>query len=582
MSDFLVSARKYRPKTFDRVIGQDAISLTLKSAIKQNQLAQSFLFCGPRGVGKTSLARILAKTVNCENIDAEINACDKCVSCKSFNENSSFNVHELDAASNNSVDDIRNLVDQVRFAPQVGKFNIYIIDEVHMLSQSAFNAFLKTLEEPPSHAKFILATTEKHKIIPTILSRCQIFDFKRVSNEDIVKNLKYVADNENVSVEDDALFLIAEKSDGAMRDSLSLFDRLVSVSDDKLLYNHVIDHLNILDYDYYFKITNQLILNDISSLIVTFDEIINNGFDGQNFINGLSDHLRNLLLCQDEQTVSLLSKNESLKQRYLDQAKKTEAKLLVRALKLTNECDLQYKLSNNKRLLVEICLMQVSSIGHEDDVKKKDKKFIVSNPLNNNKKVDVVNKDNKSHEDVNTYKSEKKIDETPNEQTVDKHEGVDDLENNIRAKTISILDSLNQEKNKNESLEKIIALRSDDFSQEMFYEKWKKMIESFKENEKSNLALALGINKPVLLDDFKIEIELSNSSQVELINQEKQDILIFLKNELNNDLIDLNTKVAELKKDNTPYTNSDKYKRMYEDNKYLAKLGQKLGLDPDY
>ncbi|MDG2139687.1 MAG: DNA polymerase III subunit gamma/tau [Flavobacteriales bacterium] len=582
MSDFLVSARKYRPKTFDRVIGQDAISLTLKSAIKQNQLAQSFLFCGPRGVGKTSLARILAKTVNCENIDAEINACDKCVSCKSFNENSSFNVHELDAASNNSVDDIRNLVDQVRFAPQVGKFNIYIIDEVHMLSQSAFNAFLKTLEEPPSHAKFILATTEKHKIIPTILSRCQIFDFKRVSNEDIVKNLKYVADNENVSVEDDALFLIAEKSDGAMRDSLSLFDRLVSVSDDKLLYNHVIDHLNILDYDYFFKITNQLILNDISSLIVTFDEIINNGFDGQNFINGLSDHLRNLLLCQDEQTVSLLSKNESLKQRYLDQAKKTEAKLLVRALKLTNECDLQYKLSNNKRLLVEICLMQVSSIGHEDDVKKKDKKFIVSNPLNNNKKVDVVNKDNKSHEDVNTYKSEKKIDETPNEQTVDKHEGVDDLENNIRAKTISILDSLNQEKNKNESLEKIIALRSDDFSQEMFYEKWKKMIESFKENEKSNLALALGINKPVLLDDFKIEIELSNSSQVELINQEKQDILIFLKNELNNDLIDLNTKVAELKKDNTPYTNSDKYKRMYEDNKYLAKLGQKLGLDPDY
>jgi len=582
MSDFLVSARKYRPKTFDRVIGQDAISLTLKSAIKQNQLAQSFLFCGPRGVGKTSLARILAKTVNCENIDTKINACDECVSCKSFNENSSFNVHELDAASNNSVDDIRNLVDQVRFAPQVGKFNVYIIDEVHMLSQSAFNAFLKTLEEPPAHAKFILATTEKHKIIPTILSRCQIFDFKRASNEDIVKNLKYVADNENISAEDDALFLIAEKSDGAMRDSLSLFDRLVSFSDDKLLYNDVIDHLNILDYDYYFKITNQLILNDISNLMITFDEIINNGFDGQNFINGLSDHLRNLLLCQDEQTISLLSKNESLKQRYLDQAKKTEANFLVRALKLTNECDLQYKLSNNKRLLVEICLMQVSSISYSDDLKKKNKNFVVSNPLNNNKKVDVVNEDNKGNEDVNTHKSEKKIDESPNEQTVDKHEDIDDVKNNIRAKTISILDSLDQEKNKNESLEKTIALRSDDFSQEMFYEKWKKMIESFKENEKSNLALALGINKPVLLDDFKIEIELSNSSQVELINQEKQDILIFLKDKLNNDSIDLNTKVTELKKDNTPYTNSDKYKRMYEDNKYLEKLGQKLGLDPDY
>jgi DNA polymerase-3 subunit gamma/tau len=309
MSDFLVSARKYRPKTFDRVIGQDAITSTLKSAISQNQLAQSFLFCGPRGVGKTSLARILAKTINCEKMGAEITACDDCVSCTSFNENSSFNVHELDAASNNSVDDIRNLVDQVRFAPQVGAYNIYIIDEVHMLSQSAFNAFLKTLEEPPKHAKFILATTEKHKIIPTILSRCQIFDFKRVGTDDIVKNLQYVAEKEKISADLDALQIIAEKSDGALRDSLSLFDRLVSFSEKKLQYQDVITHLNILDYDYYFKITDQLIENNISALLVSYNEIINNGFDGQNFINGLANHLRDLLLCQDSLTVSLLNKN---------------------------------------------------------------------------------------------------------------------------------------------------------------------------------------------------------------------------------------------------------------------------------
>ena len=380
MSDFLVSARKYRPKTFDRVIGQDAITSTLKSAISQNQLAQSFLFCGPRGVGKTSLARILAKTINCENMSTDISACDDCVSCTSFNENSSFNVHELDAASNNSVDDIRNLVDQVRFAPQVGAYNIYIIDEVHMLSQSAFNAFLKTLEEPPKHAKFILATTEKHKIIPTILSRCQIFDFKRVGTDDIVKNLQYVAEMEDISADLDALQLIAEKSDGALRDSLSLFDRLVSFSEKTLEYQDVITHLNILDYDYYFRITDQLIENNISALLVSYNEIINNGFDGQNFINGLANHLRDLLLCQDSLTVTLLNKNNDLEKRYLDQATQTNTKFLVKALKLTNECDIQYKLSNNQRLLVEICLMQISSVGQEAEVKKKHKNFIVSQP----------------------------------------------------------------------------------------------------------------------------------------------------------------------------------------------------------
>ena len=371
MSDFIVSARKYRPTTFDTVVGQSSITSTLKNAIKSNQLAQSFLFCGPKGVGKTSCARILAKTINCENITDNVDACNECVSCKSFNENASFNVHELDAASNNSVDDIRKLVDQVRFAPQVGEYNIYIIDEVHMLSAQAFNAFLKTLEEPPKHAKFILATTEKHKIIPTILSRCQIFDFKRVGVNDIAGHLDFVAKSEGVTAESEALHLIAQKSDGAMRDSLSLFDRLISFSDKTLTYKGVIEHLNILDYDYYFKVTDYLLTNDIKELLNIFNEILDNGFDGHHFINGLAEHLRDLLVSKDASTIKLLEKGEALQARYLDQSKKCELPFLIEALELCNECDVQYKTSNNQRLLVELILMRISSINFLSAQKKK-------------------------------------------------------------------------------------------------------------------------------------------------------------------------------------------------------------------
>jgi len=370
MSDFIVSARKYRPTTFDTVVGQSSITSTLKNAIKSNQLAQSFLFCGPRGVGKTSCARILAKTINCENITDNVDACNECISCKSFNENASFNVHELDAASNNSVDDIRTLVDQVRFAPQVGEYNIYIIDEVHMLSAQAFNAFLKTLEEPPKHAKFILATTEKHKIIPTILSRCQIFDFKRVGVNDIAGHLDFVAKSEGVTAESEALHLIAQKSDGAMRDSLSLFDRLISFSDKTLTYKGVIEHLNILDYDYYFKVTDYLLTNDIKELLNIFNEILDNGFDGHHFINGLAEHLRDLLVSKDASTIKLLEKGEALQARYLDQSKKCELPFLIEALELCNECDVQYKTSNNQRLLVELILMRISSINFLSAQKK--------------------------------------------------------------------------------------------------------------------------------------------------------------------------------------------------------------------
>ena len=563
MSEFLVSARKYRPTTFDEVVGQSSVTSTLKNAIKSNQLAQSFLFCGPRGVGKTTCARIFAKEINLFN-NTEI-------------DDFSFNIFELDAASNNSVDDIRNLTDQVRVPPQVGKYKVYIIDEVHMLSKSAFNAFLKTLEEPPPHAKFILATTEKHKIIPTILSRCQIFDFKRVNNEDIVKNLRYVAKSENIEVEDEALFLIAEKSDGALRDSLSIFDRLVSFSDSKLTYNDVVDHLNVLDYQYYFKITEQLITNDISSLIVTFNEIIDNGFDGQHFINGLSEHLRKLLLCQHKQTVNLFSVNDSLKEKYLNQSEITDVKFLVEALKLTNTCDLQYKSSNNKRLLVEICLMQVSSINFQDITKKKSKNFIVSSNNKNANDLKLLDKELSIKEDSSIKKesqdliSKIKLDDVPQ---------ISNDEQLPKSKTISILSSLTQESVIDSK--KTIKTNSENFSNDDLIAGWNEMKAYFSENKKTNLVLALDVEDPVLQEDYKIEITLSNTSQVELVQDEKMNILDFLRKKMNNDFIDLNFKVNEINKEDIPYTNSDKFKKMYEKNKNLEILGQKLGLDPDY
>ena len=563
MSEFLVSARKYRPTTFDEVVGQSSVTSTLKNAIKSNQLAQSFLFCGPRGVGKTTCARIFAKEINLFN-NTEI-------------DDFSFNIFELDAASNNSVDDIRNLTDQVRVPPQVGKFKVYIIDEVHMLSKSAFNAFLKTLEEPPPHAKFILATTEKHKIIPTILSRCQIFDFKRVNNEDIVKNLRYVAKSENIEVEDEALFLIAEKSDGALRDSLSIFDRLVSFSDSKLTYNDVVDHLNVLDYQYYFKITEQLITNDISSLIVTFNEIIDNGFDGQHFINGLSEHLRKLLLCQHKQTVNLFSVNDSLKEKYLNQSEITDVKFLVEALKLTNTCDLQYKSSNNKRLLVEICLMQVSSINFQDITKKKSKNFIVSSNNKNANDLKLLDKELSIKEDPSIKKESQDL---ISNIKLDDVSQISNDEQLPKSKTISILSSLSQESVLDNK--KTIKTNSENFSNDDLIAGWNEMKAYFSENKKTNLVLALDVEDPVLQEDYKIEITLSNTSQVELVQDEKMNILDFLRKKMNNDFIDLNFKVNEINKEDIPYTNSDKFKKMYEKNKNLEILGQKLGLDPDY
>ncbi|NQU51537.1 MAG: DNA polymerase III subunit gamma/tau [Bacteroidetes bacterium] len=362
MENFIVSARKYRPDTFETVVAQASITNTLKNAIKGNQLAHAYLFCGPRGVGKTTCARIFAKTINCTNLTAEDEACNQCDSCTSFNSSRSFNIHELDAASNNLVDDIRNLTDQVRVPPQMGKYSVYIIDEVHMLSSQAFNAFLKTLEEPPKHAIFILATTEKHKIIPTILSRCQIFDFNRIGVSDITSYLEFVAKSENVEVESEGLNIIAQKADGAMRDALSIFDQIVSFSGKSITYQGVITNLNVLDYDYYFKLVDQFLKNDVTQVMLIFNDILSHGFDGHHFITGLSSHLRDLLVCKDTVTVQLLEVGGEIKERYKQQALAADGSFLLDALLISNECDNQYKLSQNKRLLIELAIIRIAQL----------------------------------------------------------------------------------------------------------------------------------------------------------------------------------------------------------------------------
>lgn len=369
MSEFVVSARKYRPQTFDTVVGQSHITSTLKNAIKTDHLAQAFLFCGSRGVGKTTSARILAKTLNCFNRTEQMEACDTCDSCLSFNTGNSLNVYELDAASNNSVDDIRSLIDQVRIPPQLGNHKVYIIDEVHMLSTSAFNAFLKTLEEPPKHAIFILATTEKHKIIPTILSRCQIFDFNRIKVKDIADHLAAIASKEEITADPEALHMIAQKADGALRDALSIFDQIVTFSGTNLTYKHVIDNLNILDYDYFFRIVDFAQQEDIPSSLLLLNDIYEKGFDGHNFLIGLASHYRNLLVCKDIRTAQLLEVGESVEQRYTDQAKQIENQLILRALAVISKADVDYKSSKNQRLLIEMTLMQLCSLKQEQEKK---------------------------------------------------------------------------------------------------------------------------------------------------------------------------------------------------------------------
>ncbi len=363
--EYIVSARKYRPSTFETVVGQQSITSTLKNAIKSDRLAHAYLFCGPRGVGKTTCARIFAKTINCSNLNENYEACNQCDSCKGFNENRSYNIHELDAASNNSVEDIRKLTEQVRTAPQVGKYSVYIIDEVHMLSNAAFNAFLKTLEEPPKYAIFILATTEKHKILPTILSRCQIFDFNRITVNDAINHLQYVADNEDVKAEREALSIIAQKADGAMRDALSIFDQIVAFSGNNITYQQTIDNLNVLDYDYYFRLVDSFLDEDTALSLLILDEILKKGFDAHHLINGLSAHFRDLMMCKDVSTTELLDVSDSIREKYGEQSQKCSIPFLIDALDYTTRCDLNFKIANDKRLHVEFTLLKLARLLEE-------------------------------------------------------------------------------------------------------------------------------------------------------------------------------------------------------------------------
>lgn len=359
MDNYIVSARKYRPSTFMSVVGQRSLTTTLKNAIASNKLAHAYLFCGPRGVGKTTCARIFAKTINCMSPTPDGEACNACESCVAFNEQRSFNIHELDAASNNSVDDIRALIDQVRIPPQIGKYKVYIIDEVHMLSSAAFNAFLKTLEEPPHHAIFILATTEKHKILPTILSRCQIYDFSRISITDTVDHLQYVASQEGVTTEPEALNVLAQKADGGMRDALSIFDQVVSFTGGNVTYKAVIENLNVLDYEYYFKLTDSILTGNVFDSLLILDDILKKGFDGHNIVTGLASHFRDLLVCRDPRTVELFEVGASIRERYVEMSKRCSNEFLYRSIELVNECDLNYRNSKNKKLLIELMLIRL-------------------------------------------------------------------------------------------------------------------------------------------------------------------------------------------------------------------------------
>ncbi|MCW3082698.1 MAG: polymerase subunit gamma/tau [Bacteroidetes bacterium] len=607
MDNFVVSARKYRPATFNTVVGQAHITNTLKNAIKNNHLAQAFLFCGPRGVGKTTCARILAKTINCTNRTAETEACDQCESCLSFNSGASLNVYELDAASNNSVDDIRNLVDQVRFAPQLGEFKIYIIDEVHMLSTSAFNAFLKTLEEPPKHAIFILATTEKHKIIPTILSRCQIFDFNRIQIDDIANHLAYIAGAEHISAEADALHIIAQKADGALRDACSIFDQIVSFAGNTVTYKAVIENLNILDYDYYFKVTDAVLAENISNSLLLFNEILNNGFDGHNFVAGMAGHLRNLLVSKDNDTLQLLEVGNNIKEKYKEQAGKCTAGFLVRGLTVLNKADIQYKASKNQRLQVELSLMQLCSINAPGI--EAEKKNDISEPaVKNQQPVTTASSSNPVQTAQNTVVNPPQKQEQPVVQTP-----VNPVNTNTPANTTPIppvtttgtpvtvkkpiikpsTPSINQlnntavkttdnDNNPENLTMNAVAQKADPFTQQTLEKVWVNYANELKAKGRANLGAALSNKMPVLTDGNKIEFTTNNKALEEAINEDKMNFLGFLRKELNNYSIQLELKMVETEDKANLYTATDRYKRLAEKNPDINKFRQAFDLDIEF
>ena len=564
MENFIVSARKYRPATFESVVGQHAITSTLQNAIRNNTLAQAFLFCGPRGVGKTTCARIMAKTINCLNPTAEMEACNECESCVSFNNNASFNIFELDAASNSGVDDIRALIDQVRIPPQIGKYKVYIIDEVHMLSGAAFNAFLKTLEEPPAYAKFILATTEKHKILPTILSRCQIFDFKRITVEDITKHLQHIAAKEGVTAEEEALNIIAQKADGALRDALSIFDQMVSFSGNNITYKDVITNLNVLDYEYYFGMVENILANDINSILLLLNEVINKGFDPQNFIQGMASHLRNLLLGKDPRVVNLMEVSSQLKARYAKQAERCNTQFLLKSLDIANECDINFRSANNKRLHLEIALMKmvpvVETVGQpsqQQPVQVKQNPVNLVNPVQNNPV-------NQVRQEISPLPPVGRNDVSPAP-----------VQRVKRAGTISILD----DGPKKPTEEKPVEVKNNPFTQAMLVGAWTEFVEANK-NVLPSFVAGIGKYQPTLKDNNEIHYQVDNILVVNDINNIGK-LREHLSKTLNNNQFTLVHHIVEKPKDDIAYTDRSRFEKMAEMNPNVLTLKKGLGLNID-
>lgn len=603
MENFIVSARKYRPATFETVVGQQHITGTLKNAIKNNQLAQAFLFCGPRGVGKTTCARILAKTINCTSLTPEQEACGTCESCQSFQSGHSFNFHELDAASNNSVDDIRSLIEQVRIPPQAGKYKIYIIDEVHMLSTSAFNAFLKTLEEPPPYAIFILATTEKHKILPTILSRCQIFDFNRIQVEDISSHLAKIAERENIATDNDGLHIIAQKADGGLRDALSMFDQIVSYTNRNVTYKAVIDNLNILDYDYYFKLTDYITGGDVSNTLLLFNEILNNGFDGNNFINGLAGHFRNLLVGKDNQTIKLLEVSENIKQKYLAQSNGTNLGFILTSLNLANQCDLNYKNSKNQRLQVELALIKMCHIpsviqlaNTATDLDQDKKKTLVKNDIPASapvqrpavapaQQVPVAAPVEKKEQPAVAPKTAEtvppKIEVPKTSAPTASSIKIKPLPKSTSGSLIPSLTDLNSGMDLDDEDKGPQYVRGNEkqaFSRAQFMACWQQYAQKAKKEDKIHLFTLLTSNEPIL-DGIHVTVLIENIALESTLQDEKIDLLNFLRGNLNNFDIQVFPKRVEPKQSDRIYTNKDKYAYLVEKNPQLEEFRQRFNLD---
>ena len=586
MDNYIVSARKYRPSTFRSVVGQKSLTTTLKNAIQSNKLAHAYLFCGPRGVGKTSCARIFAKTINCLNPTADGEACNACESCRAFNEQRSYNIHELDAASNNSVDDIRTLIDQVRIPPPIGKYKAFIIDEVHMLTTAAFNAFLKTLEEPPHHALFILATTEKHKVLPTILSRCQIYDFSRISIADMVEHLQYVSSQEGVTAEPEALNVIAQKADGGMRDALSIFDQVVSFTNGNITYQAVIDNLNVLDYEYYFRLTDAILSGNVRASLLILNEILGKGFDGQNIITGLAGHFRDLLVCRDESTLVLFEVGASIRERYKEMAKHCPDQLLFKAIELANTCDLNYRASRNKRLLLELTLIQLCQLTQ---VAADDKKKALIEPIAGT---------NPSSQAVNSGKPQ----QPPQAPSVTAAAGAPQVmsthmpssvpapppstaPNSVRrtARPMGIsMKEIGVEKPKQQTVQQATTNVKEvvtPFDNDSLVREWDNYAATI--DKKVYLKNTMINCKPTLQENYYFEVAVHNPGQQEELINNAIHILPFLRQHLTNSRIQMRVRIVEGNEKHLAYTSTEKLELLMKINPTLGRLRDEFNLTLD-